>query len=420
MARFLFDGCDTVALAREYGTPLYVLSERMVRDRLREIRRVFLDAWPGTKAAYASKALQTLDLLRIVASEGMYLDAVSGGELYAALRAGFPMERVYLHGNNKSPDELRMAIENGVGRIVVDNPDELDLLTRLAAEAGARVPILLRIAPGVDSHTHRYIATGQLDSKFGLSPDPKARDAYLKAALESPWLELRGFHFHVGSQLMSNESHRKALAVIVGLMAYARDAYGFVAPELNAGGGFGVRYNDGDSPRELGHFTGALMADLVSLCAASGLERPSLAIEPGRWAVADAGITLYTVGSRKDIPGVRSYLSVDGGMTDNPRPGLYGARYEATVCDRHDAPRDRTVTVAGKCCESSDILIRDVALQDPRPGDTLAVFGTGAYNHSMAGNYNRTPRPAMALVDAGRHRLSVRRETFEDLLAREL
>ncbi len=420
MARFTFDGCDTVELAKTYGTPLYVLSGRMIRENLRELRSVFLDRWPGSSAAYAGKALQTLDLLRILASEGMGLDAVSGGELYAASRAGFPMERVLFHGNNKSGAELRLALELGVGRVVVDNPDEMALLDAIAGESGRRVPVLARVTPGVDSHTHRHISTGQLDSKFGMGLRPDARDGWLGALASSRWLEPRGFHFHVGSQISGPGSHRLALEATVGLMAHAGDAFGLLTPELNMGGGFGVRYTEADAPAALGDFTDALMGDLHRLCGDAGLPVPAVTIEPGRWLVAAAGITLYTVGSRKEIPGVRSYVSVDGGMTDNPRPALYDARYEATVADRHDSPRDRVVTVAGKCCESGDILIRDIALQDPRPGDTLAVLVTGAYNHSMASTYNRTPRPAMVLTDSGRHRLSVRRETWEDLLSREL
>lgn len=420
MAHLVFDGCDTVELAREFGTPLYVLSEDRIRARIRELRETFLDRWPGTSAAYASKALQTLDLCRIVASEGLDLDVVSGGELYAALKAGFPPGMIHFHGNSKTPAEIRMALDAGVGRMIVDNLTELEALDREARARGIRAPILFRITPGVDSHTHQYMSTGDVDSKFGIPLDPSVRDDYIGAALEMAGVELRGFHFHVGSQIFSNESHRKALRVVAGLAAEVRDRYGFEPRELILGGGFAARYTAKDDPRPLAYYTDALMEDLRALCAGSGLPMPRVGIEPGRWIVGEAGITLYTVGSVKEIPGVRTYVGVDGGMPDNIRPALYGAEYEAAIADRCDGPRTRTVTVAGKCCESGDILIRDIALQDPRPGDVLAVFTTGAYTHAMASNYNRLPRPAMVLVRDGKARLSVRRETFEDLVAREL
>lgn len=415
-----FDGCDTIELARTYGTPLYVVSERMIRERLRTIRADFIDKHENCFAVFASKALQTLDLCRIVASEGIGLDVVSGGELYAAHKAGFPMDKIYFHGNAKTLGELEMAVDYGVGRVVVDNMDELKALDAVARRRGRRMKILFRVNPGVDSHTHEYISTGHADSKFGMALVPEVRDAYMRLALEAEGVELIGFHFHVGSQLHTNESHRKATEALMGLLGELRSAFGFVAGELNLGGGFGVRYTDEDQPKPLSYFTDALMADIVGACARLAYPRPRVVIEPGRWVVAEAGITLYSINSVKKAPGRRSYVGVDGGMPDNPRPALYEARYEAVVAARPDAPRDTVVTVAGKCCESGDILIKDIALQDPKPGDVLAVFATGAYNHTMASNYNRLPRPAMVLVDAGKHRLSVRRESYDELLAREL
>jgi len=420
MAHLQFDGCDAVALATEYGTPLYVVSERMIRERLREIRKDFLERYPNTGALYASKALQTLDICRIVASEGIGLDVVSGGELFAAAKAGFPMDKIYFHGNSKTEAEIRMAVEYGVGRVVVDNLHELAVLDEAARALHRRVKILFRVTPGVDSHTHDFISTGKLDSKFGIPLDPRVRDEYVGAALKKEGVELLGFHFHVGSQLLSNESHLKAISVVCNLMAEVRDAYGLQTRELNLGGGYGVHYHGDERARPLSYFVDAMMADVGSACADAGLPVPRVVIEPGRWIVGEAGMTLYTIGSKKVIPDVRTYVGIDGGLPDNPRPALYGAVYEATVADRDDARRSEVVTVAGKCCETGDILIRDIALQEPQPGDTLAVFTTGAYNHSMASNYNRLPRPAMVLTNAGEHRLSVRRETFEDLVAREL
>lgn len=420
VASLVFDGCDTVELAKKYGTPLYVLSEDRIRARIRELREVFLDRWPGTSAAFASKSLQTLEICRIMASEGIGLDVVSGGELYAAAKAGFPMDRVHFHGNSKTPEEIRMAVEYGVGQVVVDNLTELDILDREARERGMRMPILFRVNPGVDSHTHQFMSTGQLDSKFGIPLDPAVRDEYIGSALRMEGIDLLGFHFHVGSQIFSNESHRKAVQVVSGLMGDVRDRYGFVTRELNLGGGFAVRYTDADEPEPLSYYTDVLMADLSEHCRVLGLPLPRVGIEPGRWIVGEAGITLYTVGSVKEIPDVRTYVGVDGGMPDNIRPALYGAKYDATIADRHDALRTQKVTVVGKCCESGDILIRDIALQNPAPGDILAVFTTGAYTYSMASNYNRLPRPAMVLLKDGQARLSVRRETYDDLIAREI
>ncbi|MDX9898064.1 MAG: diaminopimelate decarboxylase [Spirochaetia bacterium] len=420
MAHLQFDGCDAVTLARDYGTPLYVVSERIIRERLHEIRKDFLERYPNTEALYASKALQTIDICRIVASEGIGLDVVSGGELYAASKAGFPMDRIWFHGNSKTESEIRMAVEYGVGRMVVDNLHELAVLDEAARTLNRRVKILFRITPGVDSHTHDYVSTGKLDSKFGIPLDQRVRDHYIGAALKLEGVELMGFHFHVGSQLLSNESHLKAATIVTKLMSEVRDAYGFETKELNLGGGYGVHYSGDEQTKPLSYFVDALMANVGSACAAARLPFPRIIIEPGRWIVGTAGITLYTIGSKKVIPDVRTYVGVDGGLPDNPRPALYGAVYEATIADRDDSKRDELVTVAGKCCETGDILIRDIALQSPEPGDTLAVFTTGAYNHSMASNYNRLPRPAMVLTNAGEHRLSVRRETFEDLVAREL
>lgn len=420
MEHFCFDGCDAVELARSYGTPLYVVSEDRIRARLTELRTVFLDRYPDTAAAFASKALQTLDILRVVASEGMGLDVVSGGELYAARKAGFPMDRVWFHGNAKTRDEILLAVDYRVGRVVVDNLDELALLDRAAREKGVRMPILFRVNPGVDPHTHQYISTGQVDSKFGMPLDPSVWDEYMGRALRMEGVELLGFHFHVGSQLFSAEPHLKAAGKVLDLMREARDRYGFLARELNVGGGFGVRYTAEDEPLPVQDFTDAVMAEVAARCREYSLPMPRVVVEPGRWVVGDSGVTLYTVCAVKEIPGVRTYVGVDGGMTDNIRPALYGAAYEATVADRHGEPRNRVVTVAGKCCESGDILIRDIALQDPRPGDILAVFTTGAYNHAMASNYNRIPRPALVMVSGGAARLSVRRETYDDLLAREI
>lgn len=420
--RLHFDGCDAVALAEQYGTPLYVMSETALRARLREIRRDFVDAYPNAAAVFASKAYQTLDMCRLVAEEGLGLDVVSGGELFAALKAGFDPKKIYFHGNGKTPAELREAVAAGVGRIVVDNLDELKLLDRIARDAGTVQPILFRVTPGVDSHTHSYVSTGTLDSKFGIPLDPRARDEHLKAALSLSGVELLGFHFHVGSQLMEPDSHLLALDVLLKLMKDARDLFAFTTKELNMGGGFGVHYVSGDEPQSPASFVRAMMEKLETGCAGIGMARPRVVIEPGRFIVGEAGMTLYSISSVKEIPGVKTWVAVDGGMTDNPRPALYGAKYEAVLANKYPAGAsgDRLCSIAGKCCESGDVLVRDVLLNDPEAGDVVAVFTTGAYNHSMASNYNRNPRPAVVLTSSGTHRLSVRRETYQDLIAREL
>jgi diaminopimelate decarboxylase len=418
--RLVFDGCDAVQLAMEYGTPLYVMSETAIRERLTTVRLEFLDRHPGTCAVFASKAFQTLEMCRIVASEGLGVDVVSGGELFAAAKAGVDPALVFFHGNSKTQSEIRMAVEFGVGRVVVDSMYELEALNEAAQKAGKRVAILFRITPGVDNHTHRFISTGQLDSKFGIPLDPRAFGGYIEAALSMPGIDLAGFHFHVGSQILENDSHVKATGIALSLMRLVKEKYGLETRDLNLGGGYGVRYTAQDDPKGLAYFTDAMMAEIKARCAEYSLAFPRVIIEPGRWIVGEAGMTLYTVGSVKEIPDVRTYVGVDGGLPDNPRPMLYDARYEATVANRHSSPRTRMVTVVGKCCETGDVLIRDISLQDPAPGDILAVFSTGAYNYTMASNYNRIPRPALVMVSAGEHRLSVRRETYEDLVAREL
>jgi diaminopimelate decarboxylase len=415
-----FDGCDLADLARRYGTPLYLMSETHIRDRLGEIRRDFLGRYPGTEAVFASKAFQTLDMCRIVASEGIGLDAVSGGELYAALKAGVDPDRIVFHGNSKTIAELVMAVECSVGRVVSDSLYEIRELDRIAGEKGRRVRVLYRITPGVDSHTHRFISTGQLDSKFGIPLDAEVFGSYMRAVLAAGNLDFAGFHFHVGSQLLDNESHLKALGILLDIVERVRREFGIEVAELNLGGGFGVRYAEDEVRQPLRYFVDPMMADIASRYAAWRLPIPKVTIEPGRWIVGEAGMTLYTIGSVKTIPGVRTYVGIDGGMPDNPRPMLYDAKYRAFIVNKAGLPKDSIVTVAGKCCESGDILIRDLAVPSPESGDLLAVHSTGAYNYSMASNYNRIPRPPVVMLRAGSDRLAVRRETYEDILAREI
>ena len=417
--RLFLDGVDLVALAAGQGTPLYVVSESMVRERCAAVRSAFIEKYPNTAAYYASKAFQTLDMCRLVAEEGLGLDVVSGGELYAALKANIDPELIVFHGNAKSSDELEYALRAGVGRIVSDNLSEIGEIERIAASLGRRQALLYRITPGVDSHTHRFISTGSLDSKFGIPLDPSVRDLYMRAVLDAPHIDFRGFHFHIGSQLHDNFSHLAAAGIALALMTEVKASCGFITRELVLGGGFGINYLPSDSAPGLSYFLDPMMAMVAEKTAAAGLPMPRVSIEPGRWIIGEAGLTLYEVRSVKTIPGIRTYVGVDGGMVDNIRPALYDAKYHAIIANKAGITGSAIVTVAGKCCESGDILIRDIALPDPRTGDILAVFSTGAYNHSMASNYNRIPRPPVIMTKAGSWRISVRRETYEDLISRE-
>lgn len=414
-----FDGVDVTDLAHTYGTPLYVVSESIIRERIACIKKEFLNKYPNTFAVYASKAFQTLDMCRLVASEGLGLDVVSGGEIFAALKAGVDPKTLVFHGNAKTRDELRYAVEQGVGRIIADNLDEIAMLEKIGAEFGRRIPVLYRITPGVDSHTHRFISTGSLDSKFGIPLNPEVRATYMNAVLQAPHIEFRGFHFHVGSQLHDNFSHLAALDILLELVRSVKDEFGFITKEINLGGGFGIQYLPTDPDPGLSYFIEPMMKKISDGFRNADMPMPKVIIEPGRWIIGEAGLTVYTIGAIKEIPGIRTYVGVDGGMTDNIRPALYEARYHALIANKADRQGDVLVTIAGKCCESGDILIRDIKLPKPQPGDLLAVFSTGAYNHAMASNYNRIPRPSVVMVHNGSHHLSVRRETWEDLIARE-
>ena len=416
---YSFAGHDTVALAETYGTPLYVLSEDMIRQRCRLIREGFLDKHPGSRAAYASKAFLSMAMCRIVEEEGFCLDVVSGGELYTALQANFPMDRVIFHGNNKSLEELEMAVKHNVGRIVADHPEEIRLLEVFAGQAGKKVNIQLRIVPEVEGKTHKHIMTGQKDTKFGVPLEPSLIHQVVKEALESPHLELTGFHFHLGSNLFEQDIYVKAVERVMTLTKELKDSLGFVPKELNAGGGYGIRYLAEDQVYPATYYTEVIMDTVKQLSAELDLPQPRVTIEPGRWIVGEAGITLYSVGAIKTIPGVRTYVSVDGGMPDNIRPALYGATYEAVVANKINEPKSEVVTVAGKCCETGDILIWDMETPPLERGDVLAVLSTGAYSDSMASNYNRLPRPAVVLLTGDEARLMVDRENYGDLLVRE-
>jgi diaminopimelate decarboxylase len=417
--RLAVDGVDLAGLAVEHGTPLYVYSESELRVRARQYR----DAFGPDAVSYAGKAFLCMAMARLVAEEGLNLDVATGGELEVALLAGFPPERIVFHGNNKSDTELSLALDSGVGRIVADSFDELDRIELLVAQGAPAPRVLVRVTPGVEAHTHEYIATGADDSKFGFTvSNGSARDAALRVA-KSRAMELAGFHCHIGSQILVLESFARAAAVVAELAADVVRATGAPVQEINLGGGLGVPYtsDDLDAPTitEFGRETRARYADA---CATFGLDpAPALTVEAGRSIAGPAGLTLYTVGTIKDIPGVHTYVAVDGGMSDNPRPATYGAAYEAALPARITATRPFVATVAGKHCEQGDLLVRDAHLPaDITVGDVLLTPVTGAYGHSMASNYNVVPRPEVVFVRDGQARIVVRRETFADLVSRDV
>lgn len=412
-------GCDTVELARELGTPLYVYDERTIRIRCAEYRDTLAAAYPNSLVIYASKAFTSPMLLQILAQEGLGLDVVSGGELYVAKVAGFPMEKVYFHGNNKGADELALALDLGIGRFVVDSFHEIDLLGRLAGNRGVRAPVVLRLSPGIDAHTHDYRKTGILDSKFGFPISTGQAEEAVRTVLSTPSLELLGFHAHIGSQIFELAPYGETIGVVLDFAVEMRDRHGVKLQTFSPGGGWGIAYTPEDDPRPI-HEVGTTIGETIHAeLAKRSLGEPSVFIEPGRSIVGQAGVALYTVGGIKRIPGLRVYASVDGGMADNIRPAIYGSRYEAIVANRADAPAEETVTIAGKYCESGDILIRDIALPTLQSGDILAVPASGAYNLAMSSNYNMALKPAVVLVKDGQARLMRRRQTYEDLLVGE-
>ena len=413
-------GCDTTELVQEFNSPLYVMDESLIRHNCRSYVGSFRSVYPDSEVIFASKVFSTRAICRLMQEEDMGLDVVSAGELYTALSVNFPVNRIYFHGNNKSPQELRMAIEAGVHRIVADSFYELELLNSLAAELGKKADILLRLSPGIDAHTHHYIKTGTIDSKFGFCiANGQAMEAVL-AAEAYPALELWGIHCHIGSQIFDLESYAEAART---MMTFVRDmsvTSGKPVRELDLGGGLGIYYSAGDSPQQVELYA-ACVADTVKACCSEfGLAQPKIIVEPGRSIVGEAGVTLYTIGAIKDIPGVRKYVAVDGGMTDNPRPALYQAKYEAALANRMNETATEKVSIAGKCCESGDMLIWDIDLPAARSGDILAVSSTGAYNYSMSSNYNRNLKPAVVFVNEGRAKVVVKRETFEDLLRNDV
>jgi len=413
-------GCDVVELKQTYGTPLYIMDETLIRRRAREYREAFEASGLTFQVAYASKAFSTVAMCRIADEEGLSLDVVSDGELYTALKAGFPAHRIHFHGNNKTTDEIEMALDAKNGCFVADNFTELQMLQAIAADRNEKVNILLRVTPGVEAHTHEYISTGQTDSKFGFDIQNGTAIEAVKKASELPNLELLGVHSHIGSQIFETDGFEMAVERVAGFARGVKEQLGVEFKVVNLGGGFGIRYTEGDTPLQVSEYVKAITDAVKKYFAGINAQLPQIWVEPGRSLVGDAGTTLYTVGTSKDIPGVRKYVAVDGGMTDNPRPALYESKYEALLANRAGDANEETVSIAGKCCESGDMLIWDVELPKPNTGDLLAVACTGAYNYAMASNYNRIRRPAVVFVRDGQSDLVVRRESLEDIVGNDL
>ena len=409
-------GITASALAEQYGTPLIVYDEQFIRTQIHAYKEAFHAAQADFRLAYACKAFCSAYMCTLAQEEGLWLDVVSGGELYTALKSGFSPQNIIMHGNNKTQDEIKLAISSQIGLIVIDNFYEIELLGQLLEETGAHMDVLIRVSPGVDVHTHDFIATGQQDSKFGFDLYSGQVEEAVAALQLQPRIRIMGIHAHIGSQIFDAEGFRVAAERMADLSKKLEREYGVLTHILDLGGGLGIRYTDEDTPMPLETLVEEVVLAARAAYERDGMSLPLIVLEPGRSLVAEAGTTIYRVGSRKEIPGMRTYIAVDGGMTDNPRLALYGAKYEAVIANRLGEAREEVVSVAGKACESGDMLIWDIPLQTAQPGDLLAVFCTGAYNYSMSSNYNRIPRPAVVFVRDGKARLVLRRENYEDML----
>ncbi|CAH0142898.1 diaminopimelate decarboxylase [Priestia megaterium] len=413
-------GVDTVELASNFGTPLYVYDVALIRQRARGFKETFEKHGVKAQVAYASKAFSTIAMVQVVHEEGLSLDVVSGGELYTALAADFPKERIHFHGNNKSRAELEMAIKEDVGCIVVDNFYEIALLQEITEQYQKKMPVLLRLTPGIEAHTHDYILTGQEDSKFGFDLQNGQADEAVRLVQDSKGLELLGIHCHIGSQIFETTGFIMATQKLFAKMKEWKQRIEFVPQVLNLGGGFGIRYTEEDQPIPVSQYVEVIIEEVKKQSKQLEVEIPEIWIEPGRSLVGDAGTTLYSIGSRKHVPNVREYVAIDGGMNDNIRPALYQAKYEAVIANRMNDESDELVSIAGKCCESGDMLMWDVHLPKANPDDLLAMFCTGAYGYSMASHYNRLPKPAVVFVEDGEAQLVVKRETYEDIVKNDV
>ncbi len=414
-------GIDTAELVKVYKTPLYVMNEELIRESCKSFKSSIEKYYNSNGlVCYASKAFCCKEICRIMHEEGMGLDVVSGGELFTAISAGFPTNRICFHGNNKTEDELTLAIRYGVDRIVVDNFTELEGLSLLASKLKKNVGIMLRIKPGIDAHTHEFIKTGQIDSKFGFALETGEAFDAIKAAIAAENLTLRGVHCHIGSQIFDIQPFQHAAHVMLKLMARVKRELSYEMSELNLGGGFGIKYTPDDNPPPYDSYMEKVSETVFATCKALDITPPFIIIEPGRSIVGQAGLTLYKVGSVKEISGVRTYVSVDGGMCDNPRYALYKAKYDMIIANKASEEKNFKATIAGKCCESGDLLGENVMIQKPEPDDILAVLSTGAYNYSMASHYNRIPSPAVVMLNKGKIKLAVKRETYDDIMKNDV
>ncbi|WP_087971581.1 diaminopimelate decarboxylase [Oceanobacillus rekensis] len=413
-------GLDTVELAEKYGTPLYVYDVSIIRQNARAFVDTFKELNVNAKVAYASKAFSSIAMLQVAKQESLCLDVVSEGELYTALQANFPTERIHMHGNNKSPSEIAMAIENDIGCIVIDNLLDITLIEKELDRQNKKIDVLLRVTPGIELKTHQYIMTGNEDSKFGFNlQNGQAKEAF-KLLNQHPSINLKGLHCHIGSQIFETEGFRVAVDILFNELASWYSEYNFAPEVLNLGGGFGIRYTKDDEPLPHSEYVKVSVEAVKKHAEELQIPMPEIWIEPGRSIVGNAGITLYTIGAIKKIPGVRDYVSVDGGMTDNIRPALYQAKYEAVIANQPEAEVTSEVSIAGKACESGDMLIWNLPVPEINHGDVLAVFSTGAYSYSMASHYNRLPNAAVVFVENGVDKLVVERETFEDVVKNDL
>ncbi|MDE5620367.1 MAG: diaminopimelate decarboxylase [Ruminococcus sp.] len=414
-------GADTVELAEQYDTPLYVMDEQTVRSACRRFKNS-IDKYYGGQGlvCYASKAFSCLEMCRIVASEGLGLDAVSIGELYTAVKAGFDVSKIGFHGNNKTNEELEFAVDNKVGHIIVDNISELLRLEEIAKYRNAKPDIMFRIKPGIDAHTHDFVKTGQIDSKFGFALETGEAFEAVKQAIACENVNLMGLHCHIGSQIFDIDPFEEAAKVMLDFIAKIKNELNYEINGLNLGGGFGIKYLNEHDPAPLETYMERVSKVVKNTCSERGINQPYIFIEPGRSIAAPAGITLYTVGARKEIPNIRTYISIDGGMADSPRYILYKSEYEAIVANKANEERTEKVTIAGKCCESGDLIGENMPLQHAESGDIIAVYATGAYNYSMSSNYNRLQKPAVVFVNNGESRIAVKRETLDDIIRNDI
>lgn len=413
-------GLDSISLAEKYGTPLYVYDVSIIRENCRAFVNAFKELGIKAQVAYASKAFSSVAMLQVIKQENLSLDVVSQGELYTALQAGFPTEKIHLHGNNKSYDELMMAIENNVGCIVVDNFHEIELIEKAVQHHTYEIKVLLRVTPGVESKTHHYIMTGNEDSKFGFSlQNGQAEEAFIRLQ-QLEQIQVTGLHCHIGSQIFETDRYLQTIDLLFETISNWKEKYQYIPDVINVGGGFGIRYTGEDNPLDLQDYVLAITSAIKGHVSSLNIPMPEIWVEPGRSIAGNAGLTLYTIGSIKEIPGIRTYLAVDGGMTDNIRPALYQAKYEGVIANKANAEMISKGSIAGKCCESGDMLIWNLPLPDVQSGDTLAVFSTGAYGYSMANHYNRFPNPGVVFVENGIDTLVVKRETYQDVAKNDL